>query len=207
MSQHNQVGSRTAKPLAQPLWVRISHWCNALAVILMMMSGWRIYNASPVFPGLTLPSAFTLGGWLGGALQWHFTAMWLLVANALCYTAMNVATGRIRARFFPLTPRAVFNDAFAALKGRLAHTDLSHYNAVQKLLYLFVMVDVILLVMSGLAIWKPVQFAILTHFFGGYDFSRVVHFCAMALLAAFVVLHVAMVLLVPRSLLTMIRGR
>lgn len=207
MSQRNPVGNRMAKSLAQPLWVRVSHWCNALAVILMIMSGWRIYNASPVFHGLTLPSAFTLGGWLGGALQWHFAAMWLLMANALFYTAMNVTTGRIRARFFPLSPRAVFNDAFAALKGRLAHADASQYNAVQKLLYLFVMLDVILLVMSGLAIWKPVQLAILTHLFGGYDFSRVVHFCAMSLLAAFIVLHVAMVLLVPRSLLTMIRGR
>jgi len=207
MAQHNLVGSPMTKPLAQPLWVRISHWCNALAVILMIMSGWRIYNASPVFSGLTLPSALTLGGWLGGALQWHFAAMWLLVANAVFYAACNVATGRIRTRFFPLSPRAVFNDALAALKGRLAHADPSQYNAVQKLLYLFVMVDVILLVMSGLAIWKPVQLAILTHLFGGYDFSRVVHFCAMALLAAFIVLHVAMVLLVPRSLLTMIRGR
>lgn len=195
----------STKPV-QPFWVRISHWCNALAVVLLIMSGWRIYNASPVFAGLTLPASLTLGGWLGGALQWHFAAMWLLVANALFYVMMNALTGRIRHRFFPLSPRAVLADAFAALKGKLAHADPSHYNAVQKLLYLFVMVDVVVLILSGLSIWKPVQFAVICHLLGGYDFARVVHFCAMSLIAGFIVLHVAMVILVPRSLLTMIRG-
>lgn len=195
------------KKLAQPVWVRVSHWGNALAVVLLIMSGWRIYNASPVFAGLTLPASLTLGGWLGGALQWHFAAMWLLVANALLYTLMNVLTGRIRQRFFPLSLRAVFQDAIAALKGNLSHADPSRYNAVQKLLYLFVMADVLVSILSGLAIWKPVQFGVICHLFGGYDFSRVLHFCAMSLIAGFIVLHVVMVILIPRSLLTMIRGR
>jgi thiosulfate reductase cytochrome b subunit len=192
---------------AQPVWVRVSHWGNALAVVLLIMSGWRIYNASPVFAGLTLPASLTLGGWLGGALQWHFAAMWLLVANALFYAVMNIFTGRIRQRFFPLSLRAVLKDTFSALKGTLSHADPSHYNAVQKLLYLFVMADVIALIVSGLAIWKPVQFGVICQLLGGYDFARVVHFCAMSLIAGFIVLHVAMVILVPRSLLTMIRGR
>jgi len=196
----------STKPV-QPVWVRISHWCNALAVVLLIMSGWRIYNASPVFAGLTLPSTLTLGGWLGGALQWHFAAMWLLFANAVFYVMMNAFTGRIRQRFFPLSLRAVLDDTFAALKGKLAHADFSQYNAVQKLLYLFVMVDLIVLILSGLSIWKSVQFAVLSHLFGGYDAARVVHFIAMSLIAGFIVLHVAMVILVPRSFLTMIRGR
>lgn len=191
----------------QPVWVRISHWLNALAVILMMLSGWRIYDASPVFRGFVIPENITLGGWLGGALQWHFAAMWLLFFNGIFYLAMNLATGRIRSRFFPVSPQAILRDLGLALKGRLSHADLTHYNAVQKFAYLFAMLDIAVLILSGMAIWKSVQFPLLRELFGGYDFARVVHFCAMSLLAGFVVVHVAMVALVPRSLLTMIRGR
>jgi thiosulfate reductase cytochrome b subunit len=191
----------------QPAWVRIAHWLNALAVVLMMLSGWRIYDASPVFRGFVIPTGITLGGWLGGALQWHFAAMWLLFFNALFYLAMNLATGRIRSKFFPLSPRAILHDLGEALRGHLSHADPSRYNAVQKFAYLFVMVDIAVLILSGLAIWKSVQFPVLSDLMGGYDRARVVHFCAMALLAAFVAVHLAMVALVPRSLLTMIRGR
>jgi thiosulfate reductase cytochrome b subunit len=198
---------RSPRTIVQPAWVRISHWLNALAVILMIMSGWRIYDASPVFKGFMIPLGITLGGWLGGALQWHFAAMWLLFFNGLFYLAMNLATGRIKTRFFPLSPRAILRDLFEALKGHLSHADPARYNAVQKFAYLFAMLDIAVLVLSGLAIWKSVQFALLRELFGGYDFARVVHFSAMSLLAAFIVVHVAMVALVPRSLLTMIRGR
>ena len=191
----------------QPAWVRIAHWLNALAAMLMMLSGWRIYDASPVFQGFRIPTGITLGGWLGGALQWHFAAMWLLFFNALFYLAMNLATGRILTKFFPLTPRAILHDLGEALKGRLSHADPGRYNAVQKFAYLFVMLDIGVLIVSGLAIWKSVQFPLLRELMGGYDFARVVHFCAMALLAGFVVVHLTMVALVPRSLLTMIRGR
>lgn len=204
---------RAREPLAHrmrpihPLWLRATHWLNALAALLMMFSGWRIYDASPVFPGLVIPTSITLGGWLGGALQWHFAAMWLLVFNGLVYLALNLASGRLFAKFLPLSPRAVFADLRAALTGHLSHADLRHYNAVQKLAYLFAIADLIVLVLSGLAIWKSVQFPLLRELMGGYDNARVVHFCAMSLLAAFVVLHVTMVALVPRSLLTMLRGR
>ncbi|MFC0401411.1 cytochrome b/b6 domain-containing protein [Paraburkholderia rhizosphaerae] len=191
----------------QPAWVRISHWLNALAVILMVLSGWRIYDASPVFKGFVIPANFTLGGWLGGALQWHFAAMWLLFFNGLFYLAMNLVTGRFKRKFFPLSLRAIFHDLLDALKGRLSHADHSKYNAVQKFAYLFVMLDIAVLMLSGLAVWKSVQFPLLRDLFGGYDFARVVHFSAMSLVCAFIVVHVAMVALVPRSLLTMIRGR
>ena len=204
---HDAIDASVAPRKIQPGWVRVTHWLNALAALVMMLSGWRIYNASPVFPPFRFPGDITLGGWLGGALQWHFAAMWLLFFNGIFYLAMNVATGRFARKFFPLRPRAVLDDLLAALRGRLSHADLSHYNAVQKLAYLAVMAVLVVLVLSGIAIWKPVQFPLLRALMGGYDFARVVHFCAMALLAAFIVLHVVMVALVPRSLLTMIRGR
>jgi thiosulfate reductase cytochrome b subunit len=191
----------------QPLWLRITHWLNALAIVVMVTSGWQIYNASPIFKPFTFPSSITLGGWLGGALQWHFAAMWLLVANFIVYAVMNVVTGRFRRRMFPLSIRSVVNDALAAVRGKLGHDDLTHYNAVQKLAYLAVIVDIVVIILSGLVVWKSVQFPFLRALMGGYDNARVVHFFGMSFLVAFVVLHVVMVALVPRSLVLMIRGR
>lgn len=191
----------------QPAWVRISHWVNALAVTLMVMSGWQIYNASPIFAGVRFPAAITLGGWLGGALQWHFAIMWMLVANFAVYVALNVASGRLQRKLLPLSMRSLMSDLTAALRGKLGHDDLAHYNAVQKYAYLVVIVDIVLVILSGLAIWKSVQFPLLRTLMGGYDNARVVHFVGMSVLVAFFVVHVAMVALVPRSLLVMIRGR
>src|ERR1700761_2868010 len=205
---HNSVpAAPNQRGVIHPRWVRITHWLNALAAIVMMLSGWRIYDASPIFPAFSFPPGITLGGWLGGALQWHFAAMWLLVFNGLVYVGLNLASGRFVRKFWPLTPAAVLRDFVAALRGKLAHDDLRIYNAVQKFAYLFAIADLIVLVLSGLAIWKSVQFPLLRELMGGYDNPRVVHFCAMSLLAAFVVVHVVMVALVPRSLLTMLRGR
>lgn len=189
-----------------PLWMRITHWLNALAVLVLVASGWRIYNAAPFFP-FTFPKEITLGGWLGGALQWHFAAMWLLAANGLVYLLANVFSGRLAARFFPLSPRGVVHDALAALRGRLSHADQRHYNQVQRLAYLFVIVDIVLLVLSGLVLWKSVQFGLLRDLLGGYEFARRIHFVAMAGLVGFVAVHLVMVALVPRTLLSMLSGR
>jgi thiosulfate reductase cytochrome b subunit len=189
-----------------PLWMRTSHWLNAIAVVVLVASGWRIYNASPLFD-FTFPKAITLGGWLGGALQWHFAAMWLLAVNGLFYLAMNVLTGRLLRKFFPLSPRAVLRDALAAVRGRLSHDDPSHYNAVQRLAYLFVMADLVAIVLSGLVLWKSVQFPLLRELLGGYEFARRIHFAGMALLVAFIAVHLLMVALVPRTLLAMLGGR
>lgn len=189
-----------------PGWLRTMHWINALAVVIMVMSGWRVYNAAPFFD-FTFPNGITLGGWLGGALQWHFAGMWLLFANGLLYLALNVATGRLWRKFFPVSPRGVAADLGAALRGKLAHDDLRHYNQVQKLAYLFVMADIVVLVLSGLVLWKSVQFDGLRDLLGGYEFARRIHFFAMALLVAFVAVHLVMVALVPRSLVAMIRGK
>jgi thiosulfate reductase cytochrome b subunit len=172
----------------------------------MVTSGWRIYNASPLFD-FEFPKAVTLGGWLGGAIMWHFAAMWLLVANGLVYLLFNAGTGRLVRKFFPLSPRAIVADLGAALRGRLAHADPREYNAMQRAAYLFVIADAVLLVLSGLVLWKSVQFPLLRELLGGYETARRVHFFAMAVLVAFVLLHLAMVALVPRTLLAMIRGR
>lgn len=191
----------------QPAWVRIAHWINAFAVALMVTSGWQIYDASPIFPVLQFPSAITLGGWHGGALQWHFAIMWMLVANFLVYIGLNIASGRLRRKLLPISFKSLATDLAAALHGKLGHEDHTRYNAVQKFAYLVVMVDIALVILSGLAIWKSVQFPLLRTLMGGYDNARVVHFVAVSVLVAFFVVHVVMVALVPRSLLSMIRGR
>ncbi len=195
----------TPKPI-HPIWLRLTHWLNALAVVILAMSGWLIYNASPFF-GITFPVAITLGGWLGGAILWHFAAMWLLAASGLAYLLCNALSGRLRSRFLPLSFRAVLADLRAASRGRLTHDDPGRYNAVQRAAYLLVMVDAVLLILSGLVLWKSVQLPLLRELLGGYEAARRVHFIAMAVMVSFALIHVIMVALVPRSLLTMIRGR
>ncbi len=197
---------RSALRPIHPAWLRATHWLNALAVVLLVMSGWRIYNASPLF-GFRFANEITLGGWLGGAILWHFAAMWLLAANGVVYLLCNAATGRLWTQFFPLSPRAIVADLGAALRGQLAHADPRRYNAVQRAAYLFVICDAALLVLSGLVLWKSVQFPLLRELLGGYESARRVHFFAMAGLVTFAIVHLAMVALVPRTLLPMIRGR
>ena len=200
------ITAPSAERVIHPVWVRLTHWINAIAILVMIGSGWQIYNASPLF-SFTFSKSITLGGWLGGAIQWHFAAMWVVVINGLVYLALGFISGRFRRKLWPISPRQVFADAKAALTFKLAHDDLSHYNAVQKVLYAGVILCGVIVVLSGLAIWKPVQFQELTTLFGGYDFARYVHFMAMAAIVGFLVVHVALALLVPRSLRAMITGR
>jgi thiosulfate reductase cytochrome b subunit len=201
----NTAAARTSGTI-HPAWLRITHWINAIAVVMMIGSGWEIYNASPLFR-FDFPKSITLGGWLAGALLWHFAAMWLLVVNGLVYVTLGVLTGRFRRKLLPIRPGEVVADARAALRGRLSHDDLSVYNAVQKLLYLGVILAGGVVVLSGLAIWKPVQLQELTALLGGYDFARYVHFAAMAAIVGFLLIHVIMAFLVPKSLRAMIIGR
>ena len=189
-----------------PVWVRLTHWINAIAMLVMIGSGWEIYNASPLF-GFRFPGSITLGGWLAGALLWHFAAMWLLAVNGIVYVALGLATGRFRSKLFPIRPGEVIADAKAALAFKLSHDDLSKYNAVQRLLYAGIIVVAIVIVLSGLAIWKPVQLQWLTALFGGYDAARYVHFFCMAAIVGFLAVHVLLALIVPKSLRAMITGR
>lgn len=189
-----------------PVWVRVMHWTNAFAIIIMILSGWQIYNASPLF-NFTFSRTITLGSWLGGALQWHFAAMWLLMINGLAYLITGLATGRFRRKLLPISPSAVLHDTRLALTGKLSHADISVYNQVQRLLYVGILVVGVLIVLSGLAIWKPVQLQYLTALFGGYDIARYVHFFMMAAIVLFLVIHVLLSLLVPRSLRAMLIGK
>src|SRR4051795_340614 len=190
----------------QPAWVRIVHWINAVAMILMIMSGWQIYNASPLF-NFKFSSSITLGGWLAGALLWHFAAMWLLMVNGLVYLVLGFVTGRFRKKLLPITPAGVIADTRAALTGRLSHEDLTTYNYVQKLLYAGIIVVGVLIVLSGLSMWKPVQLHWLVALFGGYDVARYVHFICMSAIVLFLAVHIALAVLVPKSLRAMIIGR
>ena len=195
-----------AGPIIHPRWVRVTHWVNALAMLMMIGSGWQIYDAAPLF-GFEFSPHIALGGWLAGALLWHFAAMWLLVVNGLVYVALGILSGRFRRKLLPIYPREVLSDLLAALRGKLSHDDLSAYNAVQKLLYVGIIFTGVVIVASGLSIWKPVQFQALTGFFGGYNTARYVHFAAMTAIVTFLVVHVTLALLVPKSLRAMIVGR
>jgi thiosulfate reductase cytochrome b subunit len=202
----DSVATREPAKVIQPTWVRAMHWANAVAMILMIMSGWQIYNASPLFDFRFSPE-ITLGGWLGGALMWHFAAMWLLMVNGLTYLITGLATGRFRKKLLPISPGGVISDVKAALTFRLAHDDLTKYNSVQKLLYAGIILVGVVIVLSGLSIWKPVQLGWLVALFGGYDVARYVHFVCMALIVTFLIVHVLLAILVPKSLRAMIIGR
>jgi thiosulfate reductase cytochrome b subunit len=205
-AEHPAFSTHDAPSVIHPRWVRVTHWINALAILMMIGSGWQIYDAAPLF-GFTFPRQIALGNWLAGALLWHFAAMWLLVINGLVYFTLGILTGRFRRKLFPIRPREVLDDLLAALRGRLSHDDLSVYNAVQKLLYVGILLTGVVIVLSGLSIWKPVQFQALTSFFGGYNTARYVHFAAMTAIVAFLVVHVTLAVLVPKSLRAMIVGR
>jgi thiosulfate reductase cytochrome b subunit len=194
------------REIIHPVWVRVTHWVNVIAMFVMIASGWEIYNASPLF-WFRFPPAITLGGWLAGALLWHFAAMWLLAVNGLVYIVLGILSGRFRRKLVPIRPGEVLADARAALAGKLSYDDLSVYNAVQKLFYFGVILAGVVMVLSGLAIWKPVQLQELTALFGGYEAARYVHFFAMAAIVGFLVVHVVMSLLVPKTLRAMITGR
>ena len=200
------ISTVPAAATIHPRWVRICHWINALAILVMIGSGWQIYNASPLFD-FTFSESIALGRWLAGALLWHFAAMWVLVINGIVYVTLGILTGRFRRKLLPIRPSEVVADVKAALTFKLAHDDLSHYNAVQKLLYSGVILAGVVIVLSGLSIWKPVQFQELTALFGGYDTARYVHFFAMAAIVGFLIVHVALALIVPRSLRAMVTGR
>ena len=195
----------TRRRSIHPLPVRVAHAVNAFAMVCMLMSGWAIYNASPIF-AFSFPAWATVGGWLGGSIAWHFAAMWLLVVNGLVYTVYGFASGHFRRVLWPIRADELTRDLRQALGFKLPHR-LGSYNAVQRLLYIVVLLLGVLIVASGLSIWKPVQFFWLTDFFGGYDIAREVHFIAMAGIAGFIAIHLLLVLIVPRTILPMISGR
>ena len=189
-----------------PLPVRIMHWVNALAMILMIGSGWKIYNDEVLFGWLHFPEWITVGGEAQGALQWHFFAMWVVMANGLIYIGYGLFTGRFRRKLFPIRPREVLAEIGQALRFRLSHQDITRYNAVQRLLYAGIILVIIVQVLSGWAVWKPIQLSELSALFYGFQGSRLVHFIGMAAIVAFIVVHVALALIVPKTIGAMITG-
>jgi thiosulfate reductase cytochrome b subunit len=197
--------TKTLRLPAHPLPIRIMHWIGAISILCMMLSGWAIYNASPSLP-FTFPRWMTLGGWLAGGIAWHITVMWVLFADGGAYLLYGFLSGHFRRDLRPLGPRAVIVDLVAALTGRLGHR-LGHYNAVQRLLYVGVIVLICCSVATGLSIWKPVQLGWLTDLFGGYPFARGIHLAAMIGIALFVAVHLTLVVIFPRTLIAMLVGK
>lgn len=204
MSAGAQQFQAVAGETLHPLILRVLHWINAFAVFVMILSGWRIYNASPLYP-FEFPVGFTLGGWLAGALAWHFAAMWLLAANLLAYLAYGLFSGHFRARLLPLRPGAIWDDFREVFAGR-GHLP-GRYNAAQRAVYVLVILIIVVAILSGLAIWKPVQLQELTALMGGFEAARRVHFLTMAALVFFIIVHVSFAFGVSGVLRPMITGR
>ena len=200
--------------------VRVTHWVTVVALPLMVASGLRIFDAYPAFArkgepfccypfaGREVPVSLTLGGWLAGARHWHFAVMWILVANALVYIGFLIFRGEWR----ELAPRR--GDARGAwemlrfyLGVRPDHPRQGKHNALQRVAYFAMPVVTAVIVLSGIAIWKPVQLHWLTMLFGGYVWARYIHFVGMVLLVLLVLGHVFMVFAVdPYALRSMVTG-
>lgn len=206
MSTAATIGSEGPARRLHPLAIRIMHWTNAFAMIVMITSGWGIYNDDVIIKGLHFSAFLRLGDWAAWSLNWHFAGMWLLTINGLLYLGYGFATGRLRERLLPIRVAELIHTIRETLHFRLEHEDLTTYNAVQKLLYIVVILAGILQVVSGLAIWKPVQFSGLTSLLGGFQSARVIHFVGMAVIVGFVVVHVLLALLVPKTLWAMLAG-
>jgi thiosulfate reductase cytochrome b subunit len=201
-----------------PLPLRIMHWTNAVVIVIMIGSGWRIYNDEPLFGFLFFSETFSLGGdpikslqlhgnaGYAGAEQWHFFGMWFLVLNGLAYLTYCTLTGRFKRMLWPIRPREMLMTLRDALHFHLSHDDLTVYNAVQKLLYVGIIIVVFIEVLAGLAIWKPVQFSNLAMLFYSFQGARYVHFFGMVAIVLFLIIHVALALLVPNSLIAMFTG-
>jgi thiosulfate reductase cytochrome b subunit len=189
-----------------PLPLRVMHWTNAIAIFIMVGSGWKIYNDEVIFGWLHFPEYLTIGKWAQHGLQWHFLGMWIFALNGLAYLAYGLVTGRFRGMLLPVYLSELMQTIKDTLHFHLAHDDLTKYNAVQKLLYIGVICVGIMMVVSGLVIWKPVQFSELLSLFGSFQNARLVHFLCMSAIVLFVVVHVALALLVPRTLVSMVTG-
>ena len=196
----------TSPKRLHPAPLRIMHWINAVAMLIMIGSGWKIYNDEVIFGWLHFPEFLTLGRWAQHGLQWHFFGMWLIVLNGIAYVSYGLATGRFRRMLLLIRWSELIAAIKDALRLRLSHEDPTRYNTVQKLLYVGIIGVGILTVISGLAIWKPVQFSELLELFGSFQNARLVHFLCMAAIVLFVIVHVALALLVPHTLVSMITG-
>lgn len=203
-------GASTSRPAAErrlhPLPLRIMHWVNAGIMLVMITSGWGIYDDDVIIHGLHFSGFWRLGSWAAPSLNWHFAGMWIFGINGLCYLAYGFATGRFRERLLPIRPRDLVHTVRDTLRFKIAHEDLTIYNAIQKLLYIIVILACVNQAVTGLAIWKPVQFSPLVALFGGFQTARVFHFAGMAIIVGFLLVHVLLSLLVPKTIGAMVLG-
>ena len=200
--------STTQREYHHPLLIRITHWLNAVALLIMITSGLRIYNASPLFD-LTFPVDLTLGGWLAGARQWHFFSMWIFVVNGVVYVLYNILTkhGRRTTIFKKSDITGVLPMILYYLRIRKEHPLQQKYNALQKLAYTIVPLLALGGILSGVAIYWPVQFSGIASLFGGYEIARLYHFIFMSLLVLFTAGHFVMVSIAGwNNFLSMITG-
>jgi len=189
-----------------PVPLRVMHWINAVTIFLMVGSGWKIYEDEVIFGWLHFPEWLTFGPWAQHGLQVHFFGMWIFVINGLAYLIYGFSTGRYRRMLLPIRISELIGDVKDALSFKLDHADTTHYNAVQKVLYIGVILSGLLILLSGLTLWKPVQFSFLFALFGNFQNVRLVHFLCMAAIVGFVCVHVTLALLVPKTLVAMIGG-
>jgi len=206
--------------------VRLTHWLNAICLTGMIASGLQIYLAFPaigsaertsVVPNplenARFPEAITLGGWLAGAINWHFALAWPFVITGLIYLGYLIASGAWRELvFLPRDIRPAIEMQLYYLGHRKEHPAQGKHNALQKGAYTFIVALGAISVLSGFAIYKPVQLAWLVALFGGFELARYWHFVAVWLFTAFTLVHVVMVLLADRASLPSIitgwyRGR
>ena len=202
----NLTVKSTRRHKLHPAAVRTMHWINAVAMIMLIGSGWKIYNDEVLFGWLHFPEWMTFGVYAQHGLQIHFFAMWLLVINGIAYAAYSFTTGRLRRKMLPIRVSEIVANVRDALRFKLAHDDITRYNAVQKMLYVGIMLVIVIQILSGLAIWKPVQFQELTALFGGFQYARLAHFIGMAAIVGFLIVHVALALLVPKTIVAMVAG-
>jgi Ni/Fe-hydrogenase b-type cytochrome subunit len=179
-----------------PFIVRLTHWLNFIALGIMVSSGLRIYNASPIFD-FKIPAVFTLGGWLAGARQWHFFAMWLFVANGLIWVLYNNISkhGRSTTIFSKNDIGGIIPMIKYYLHIQKEHPPVKKYNALQKAAYTTIPVAAFGVTLTGAAIYWPVQFHFVTSLFGNYDTARMWHFIFMAVIVLFFFGHIFMVLI------------
>jgi len=182
------------------------HWINAVAMLVMITSGWGIYDDDVIIRGFHFGQFWRLGDWAAWSLNWHFAGMWVLVINGLVYITYGFVTGRFREKLLPIRPAELLRTIVDTLHVKIAHEDITVYNAVQKLLYIIVILAATAQVITGLAIWKPVQFSGLVSLVGGFQAARVLHFIGMAVIVGFLIVHVALALLVPKTLWAMVTG-
>jgi thiosulfate reductase cytochrome b subunit len=182
------------------------HWINAAVMMVMITSGWGIYDDDVIIHGLHFSGFWRLGDWAAWSLNWHLAGMWFFGINGLVYLIYGLMTGRFRERLLPIRWRDIIHTVIDTLHFKFAHEDLTVYNAVQKILYIVVIFSGIDQVLTGLAIWKPVQFSGLVTLFGGFQSARVFHFAGMVVIVGFLILHVVVAFLVPKTIWAMLGG-